>query len=257
VAFCVEKLAVISPRFRALLAGSYTLPWPYTPHSRPAISLPVATNQTWTVVWIDGKRDSFEKATILKDFRSPIGGCIQVKGFHDDWSRGTPSDACELAENYLIDALVSPTEQVVAIIVNNSPVHKQLVNTILFHCLKNGVPPPFCIACTKASYGEFGGSGVTFWSPRREVVQAVALDEFITRASGGHKFEVGCNVIVFSGSQGCWVRAVVHAINPDGVVVVVYGSSMKQIAPTQFGTYLRAPPKESVWWKIVPAHPGA
>merc|ERR1719163_2490608 len=82
-----------------------------------------------TVVWID-----INKAALQGLIMKKAG--INVQGFHDDFSSGK-SDASELAEAYLVEALANPEEHIVAIIVNSGIPHRQMLMNVLHNCRTN------------------------------------------------------------------------------------------------------------------------
>lgn len=264
VTYCVEKLKDVSPRFAKVVdersQRNNRLPWlpalPDLPEyppigtlqhpAYPAIAPRAAINagDVCTVVWIDSRLEAFTNCKSMFD----VG--LNVKGFHDDWSRG-PSDATQKAEAYLVEALANPKEHIVGIIVNNGPTHKQMLKNLLTCIFRNGRPAPFCMACTmKGTYADFAGCGVTYIDKNRQQVEAVCVEEMKTRRAGGHKFEKNQPVVVFSTGHQGWVRATVLDIEEDGKVVVVYGASRKSIPPHDFGLYLRSLPDDSIFWSL-------
>lgn len=272
VTYCVGKLQEVSIRFEKVVAArtglDNRLPW------LPSLSMygSIDTEQpksmllqarrkynpglVCTVVWIDSNRNA-QKAYL--NSKALLHAGYNVKGFLDDSSRG-PSNAGQNAESYLVDALANPQEIVVAIIVNSGPSHKQMLKNLLSWNFRNGRPAPLCMARTShGTYADFADCGVTLVTKARAVVEAVVVEEMKALRAGGHFFQKGQQVVVFSESQRGWIKAEVHDIEWDGKVVVSYGESRKSIPPHDFGVCLRAPSSDSIFWEIArdpPASPG-
>lgn len=195
VLFCVDKLNGISEPFKQAVEErssdscrdeSIRLPWlpppPEVPeepaevvdgpptHSIPVMSkmLPDAKK---SVVWIDGKPDSYNNATVLKE------AGLNVVGFHDDWSRG-PSKASEAALTYIVNAISTPNESIVAVIVNNGPTHKQMIGDVRRFCETQARDPPVFAACTmRGTAKDFEAcGGVSIIDKDRVVVQTSVVE---------------------------------------------------------------------------------
>jgi len=247
--YCAGKLEIVSRCFKVAVEArsgyENRLPW--------LDALPV-----YTVVWIDARPEAYDEATILKNATLKNGNVLNIKFFNDDRETLGSSNAWETAQDYVIDAISTKRENIVAIIINCTPEHKQMVNNIVAHCGERGEPAPFCASCSRRDYAEFAGSAVTFVHTSRKAVQTAVVEEFQTRAAGGHTFEEGQEVVVW-GPHGGWVKGDVHRIEGAGssqIVVVGVEEHETEIQADRVGFYLRAPPSDSVFWKIVtPSYP--
>lgn len=269
--YVVNKLEEVSPRFRHAVDNRSgrlrRLPWlsalPAEEEAAPPLPTKskVISGNKCTVVWIDGRASAYQSDNI----KMLTDAGMSVVGFHDDWSRGH-SNATELAESYLVEAIMNPAEHVIAIIVNNGPLHKQMLKNIVYHSAHNGRVPPLCLACTmKGQYVDFEGCGVTFVSPDRNAIQRVAVEEYSTRAAGGHRFEVGDSVATLYWRVGpAWTRAKVQTVDKESVTVNLIDGEGKLVEGTpltipvnDYGLWVRSLSPDSIFNSIAVGLPVA
>eukprot|EP00929_Paragymnodinium_shiwhaense_P119483 TRINITY_DN9138_c0_g1_i1.p1 TRINITY_DN9138_c0_g1~~TRINITY_DN9138_c0_g1_i1.p1 ORF type:complete len:464 (+),score=94.74 TRINITY_DN9138_c0_g1_i1:73-1464(+) len=203
--YAVDKFGLVSPRFQAAVdqrsaaTDETRLPWLSAPppptataggyadvpggaktivDRGPPVKSSLRDDAVLEVVWLDRKQKAFDPSSShIQELRT---NGIQVTGFQHD---GEETDAEDFkALTYVLSSITDPSKHLVAMVVNNKDLHKQMLKDVNRHCDKEGKAHPFHVACTAHGTAEdFEGCDIAFLNKDWVQCQKAILQEVIER----------------------------------------------------------------------------